>query len=90
MTIWKEKRKMNKVIDKGFRSCRFVSTIVKHPVCCGAVRCSSYVSATYALGRPHILCFSFFVCDFPFAFLYKNNSQFIYQQIYLLHFLGGR
>jgi len=22
---------MNKVIDKGFRSCRFVSTIVKHP-----------------------------------------------------------
>jgi len=23
---------MNKVIDKGFRSCRFVSTIVKHPV----------------------------------------------------------
>jgi len=26
---------MDKVIDKGFRSCRFVSTIVKHPpVCC--------------------------------------------------------
>jgi len=25
---------MNKVIDKGFRSCRFVSTIVKHPVYC--------------------------------------------------------
>jgi len=24
---------MNKVIDKSFRSCRFVSTIVKHPVC---------------------------------------------------------
>jgi len=24
---------MNKVIDEGFRSCRFVSTIVKHPVC---------------------------------------------------------
>jgi len=23
---------MNQVIDKGFRSCRFVSTIVKHPV----------------------------------------------------------
>jgi len=23
---------MNNVIDKGFRSCRFVSTIVKHPV----------------------------------------------------------
>jgi len=23
---------MNKVIYKGFRSCRFVSTIVKHPV----------------------------------------------------------
>jgi len=23
---------MHKVIDKGFRSCRFVSTIVKHPV----------------------------------------------------------
>jgi len=23
---------MNKVIDIGFRSCRFVSTIVKHPV----------------------------------------------------------
>jgi len=23
---------MNKVIDKSFRSCRFVSTIVKHPV----------------------------------------------------------
>jgi len=23
---------MNKVIDKGFRSCRFISTIVKHPV----------------------------------------------------------
>jgi len=23
---------MNKVIDKDFRSCRFVSTIVKHPV----------------------------------------------------------
>jgi len=23
---------MNKVIDKGFRSCRFVSTIVKNPV----------------------------------------------------------
>jgi len=23
---------MNKVIDKGFRSCRFVSTIVKYPV----------------------------------------------------------
>ena len=28
---------MNKVIDKGFRSCRFVSTIVKHPVCQGPV-----------------------------------------------------
>ena len=28
---------MNKVIDKGFRSCRFVSTIVKHPVCSCAV-----------------------------------------------------
>jgi len=27
---------MNKVIDKGFRSCRFVSTIVKHPVCVAA------------------------------------------------------
>jgi len=26
------KRKINKVIDKGFRSYRFVSTIVKHPV----------------------------------------------------------
>jgi len=24
---------MNKVIDKGFRSCRFVSTFVKHPIC---------------------------------------------------------
>jgi len=24
---------MNKAIDNGFRSCRFVSTIVKHPVC---------------------------------------------------------
>jgi len=23
---------MNKAIDKGFRTCRFVSTIVKHPV----------------------------------------------------------
>jgi len=23
---------MNKVIDTGFRTCRFVSTIVKHPV----------------------------------------------------------
>jgi len=23
---------MNKVIDEGFRSCRFVSTIVRHPV----------------------------------------------------------
>jgi len=23
---------MNKIIDKGFRSCRFASTIVKHPV----------------------------------------------------------
>ena len=23
---------MNRVIDKGFRSCLFVSTIVKHPV----------------------------------------------------------
>jgi len=23
---------MNNIIDKGFRSCRFVSTIVKHPV----------------------------------------------------------
>jgi len=23
---------MHKVIDKGFRSCHFVSTIVKHPV----------------------------------------------------------
>jgi len=23
---------MNKVINKGFRSCRFVSTVVKHPV----------------------------------------------------------
>jgi len=23
---------MNKVINKGFRSCRFVSTILKHPV----------------------------------------------------------
>jgi len=32
---------MNKVIDKGFRSCRFVSTIVKHPVhqACIYVRC---------------------------------------------------
>ena len=30
---------MNKVIDKGFRSCRFVSTIVKHPV----YRCSVFV-----------------------------------------------
>jgi len=40
---------MNKVIDKGFRSCHFVSTIVKHPVyqqyfpiealCCCSVQC---------------------------------------------------
>jgi len=36
---------MNRVIDKGLRSCRFVSTIVKHPVytilnleCCKGVR----------------------------------------------------
>jgi len=30
---------MNKVIDKGFRSCRFVSTIVKHPVFIGRKLC---------------------------------------------------
>jgi len=29
---------MNKVIDKGFRSCRFVSTIVKYPVHVTALR----------------------------------------------------
>jgi len=29
---------MNKVIDKGFRSCRFVSTIVKHPVLSGVTK----------------------------------------------------
>jgi len=29
---------MNKVIDKGFRSCRFVSTIVKHPVLPAMIR----------------------------------------------------
>jgi len=32
---------MNKVIDKGFRSCRFISTIVKYPVfvCSLLLRC---------------------------------------------------
>jgi len=29
---------MNKVIDKGFRRCRFISTIVKHPVLQGKGR----------------------------------------------------
>jgi len=28
---------MNKVIDKGFRSCRIVSTIVKYPVYNGVI-----------------------------------------------------
>ena len=41
---------MNKVIDKGFRSCRFVSTIVKHPVCrrlsCSTIRCSLVCAST--------------------------------------------
>jgi len=39
---------MNKVIDKGFRSCRFVSTIVKHPVY-GVVLCAHSVN-----GEPRI------------------------------------
>ena len=33
VSLWQSgKIKMNKVIHKGFRSCRFVSTIVKHPI----------------------------------------------------------
>ena len=39
---------MNKVIDKGFRSCRFVSTIVKHPVSGVSVRAARIVQATGA------------------------------------------
>jgi len=34
---------MNKVIDKGFRSCHFVSTIVKHPVCSIEKQCMCLV-----------------------------------------------
>jgi len=41
---------MNKVIDKGFRSCRFVSTIVKHPVYTAAP------CAHPACGEPHTQC----------------------------------
>jgi len=37
---------MNKVIDKGFRSCRFVSTIVKHPISLSnTIRIGSIVAA---------------------------------------------
>jgi len=60
---------MNKVIDKGFRSCRFVSTIVKHPVCCGTVRCSSYVFATFELVLSRIVC-SIYVCVCFFLMLF--------------------
>jgi len=34
---------MNKVIDKGFRSCRFVSTIVKHRIFLGRCRKSNNI-----------------------------------------------
>jgi len=37
---------MNKVIDKGFRSCRFVSTIVKHPVYTVSVQFGLYLSTS--------------------------------------------
>jgi len=40
---------MNKVIDKGFRSCRFVSTIVKHPVYLGAYSCVNFPMSSMEL-----------------------------------------
>jgi len=43
---------MNKVIDKGFRSCRFVSTIVKHPVYIAVVH-RNFAVSFYAFS----LCF---------------------------------
>jgi len=44
---------MNKVIDKGFRSCRFVSTIVKHPVYPDALVSMSmfYISDTFLVQK---------------------------------------
>jgi len=43
---------MNKVIDKGFRSCRFVSTIVKHPVQENRLTCNVLVTALLVGVRP--------------------------------------
>jgi len=42
---------MNKVIDKGFRSCRFVSTIVKHPV----LQYPNFNSASRPIPHVHVL-----------------------------------
>jgi len=55
---------MNKAIDKGFRSCRFVSTIVKHPVSL-LVSDGSFKN-----------CISFFVFSF---FLHYNHSSNFWQ-----------
>jgi len=52
---------MNKVIDKGFRSCRFVSTIVKHPVLLklsGTRKNTFYITAFVISCRFH-LCQNF-------------------------------
>jgi len=43
---------MNKVIDKGFRICRFISTIVKHPVLYLAFRV-----ATNSNCNVQVICF---------------------------------
>jgi len=50
---------MNKVIDKGFRSCRFVSTIVKHPVCL-----NDNIQSRFSVHEAGWTCVSFFSCLF--------------------------
>jgi len=61
---------MNKVIDKGFRSCRFVSTIVKHPVhiaLCTVVLRSNTICAytlTYMLATHGTTCAAHCNCWF--------------------------
>jgi len=58
---------MNKVIDKGFRSCRFVSTIVKHPVYdfeTSYVRCVRFIKRLYFDGSGVVYAENFYVGGF--------------------------
>jgi len=58
---------MNKVIDKDFRSCRFVSTIVKHPVFIwGAFHNSGIQYWAKSSLRKDTLCFTPKRCQLEF------------------------